>query len=140
MDPSLEILPGDGLPERRALVLASTEQSYRFAVAERVNAFVILRGPLTCETEQLNEQVGTEEPCRGNPSVIECVEQGAEVGARKFCNQKRNPVLRLITLATKQRQVIAQHMRCHTPQRVGGAFRHKLPLISAQPPQQIRQS
>ena len=40
MDPTLQVLPRDGLPERRALILTSTEESYGFAIGEGVNALV----------------------------------------------------------------------------------------------------
>ena len=79
MDPAFHVLPGDGLPERRTLILTSTEESDGLAIGERVNALVILCGPLTREAQQLNEQIGTEETCRSDPTVIEGIEQGTEV-------------------------------------------------------------
>ena len=68
MDPALHVLPGDGLPERRTLILSSTEESYGFAIGKRVNALVILRGRHTYEAEQLNEQIRDSGNVRQRPN------------------------------------------------------------------------
>jgi hypothetical protein len=54
VDPAFEVLPGNGVPERGALILASTENAYRLARSLRINPLVILRSPFTSKAEKLN--------------------------------------------------------------------------------------
>ena len=56
MDPTLQVLPRDGLPERRALILTSTEESYGFAIGEGVDARVSTLG-----------RCGSLQPCEARP-------------------------------------------------------------------------
>jgi precorrin-6x reductase len=68
------------VPERGVLILAGPEEAHRLARGLRINPRVILGRPFTGKAEKFNEQLGTQVPRCSYPSVIECVEQGAEIG------------------------------------------------------------
>jgi hypothetical protein len=126
------------VPERRPTP-ADAEELTRLTWAVGIDGLVVGGGPLAAETEQCDDQLRAEEARRRHPTIIERVQERAEVDTRHLDAQLNQPAVGPITLAGQEAEIVTQQMGGDPLDRVRRTLRGKRPLRRAEPTEHRQQ-